>query len=87
MKILRFAIAGWLGCVGALAELTVGIAVSIHPAFAQLTPDNSLGQERSQVIPFNQNNDIIDGGAARGTNLFHSFQDFNVGVGKGVYFR
>jgi filamentous hemagglutinin family protein len=77
MKILRFSVAGWLGCVG---------AVSIHPAFAQLTPDDSLGKERSQVIPFNQNNDIIDGGAARGTNLFHSFQDFNVGVGRGVYF-
>ncbi|MEH2074275.1 MAG: filamentous hemagglutinin N-terminal domain-containing protein [Nostoc sp.] len=79
MKILRFSVAGWLGWVGA-------IAVSIHPTFAQLTPDNSLGKERSQVIPFNQNNDIIDGGAARGTNLFHSFQDFNVGVGRGVYF-
>ncbi|MCW5312368.1 filamentous hemagglutinin N-terminal domain-containing protein [Nostoc sp. KVJ3] len=79
MKILRFSIAGCLGGVGA-------IAVSIHPTFAQLTPDNSLGKERSQVIPFNQNNDLIQGGAARGTNLFHSFQDFNVGVGKGVYF-
>ncbi|MBE9002637.1 filamentous hemagglutinin N-terminal domain-containing protein [Nostoc sp. LEGE 12447] len=79
MKILRFSVAGWLGCVGA-------VAVSIHPAFAQLTPDNSLGKERSQVIPFNQNNDIIDGGAARGINLFHSFQDFNVGDGRGVYF-
>ncbi|MBC1221584.1 filamentous hemagglutinin N-terminal domain-containing protein [Nostoc sp. UCD121] len=79
MKILRFSIAGWLGWMGA-------IAVSIHPTFAQLTPDNSLGKERSQVIPFNQNNDIIDGGAARGTNLFHSFQDFNVGVSRGVYF-
>ncbi|MBD2522403.1 filamentous hemagglutinin N-terminal domain-containing protein [Nostoc sp. FACHB-133] len=79
MKILRFSVAGWLGCVGA-------VAVSIHPAFAQLTPDDSLGKERSQVIPFNQNNDIIDGGAARGINLFHSFQDFNVGVGRGVYF-
>ncbi|MEH1869358.1 MAG: filamentous hemagglutinin N-terminal domain-containing protein [Nostoc sp.] len=79
MKILRFSIAGWLGCVGA-------VAVSIHPALAQLTPDDSLGKERSQVVPFNQNNDIIDGGAARGTNLFHSFQDFNVGVGRGVYF-
>ncbi|MEJ6483474.1 filamentous hemagglutinin N-terminal domain-containing protein [Nostoc punctiforme UO1] len=77
MKILRFSVAGWLGCVG---------AVSIHPAFAQLTPDNSLGKERSQVVRFDQNNDIIDGGAARGTNLFHSFQDFNVGVGRGVYF-
>ncbi len=79
VKILRFGVAGLLWCVG-------GLAVSIHPTFAQLTPDNSLGQERSQVIPFNQNNDIIDGGAARGTNLFHSFQDFNVGVGRGVYF-
>ncbi|MBD2559724.1 filamentous hemagglutinin N-terminal domain-containing protein [Nostoc linckia FACHB-391] len=79
MKIWRFAVTGWLGCMGA-------ITVSIHPAFAQLTPDNSLGSERSQVIPFNQNNDIIDGGAARGTNLFHSFQDFNVGVDRGVYF-
>ncbi|MEH2027103.1 two-partner secretion domain-containing protein [Nostoc sp.] len=79
VKILRFAVTGWLGCVGA-------IAVSINPTFAQLTPDNSLVKERSQVIPFDQKNDIIDGGAARGTNLFHSFQDFNVGVGRGVYF-
>ncbi|MEH2203242.1 MAG: filamentous hemagglutinin N-terminal domain-containing protein [Nostoc sp.] len=79
VKIWRFAVTGWLGCVA-------GIAVFIHPAFAQLTPDNSLGKERSQVIPFDQKNDIINGGAARGTNLFHSFQDFNVGVGRGVYF-
>ncbi|MGF1934399.1 MAG: filamentous hemagglutinin N-terminal domain-containing protein [Nostoc sp. ChiQUE02] len=79
VKILQFALTGWLGCVGV-------IAVSIHPTLAQLTPDNSLGKERSQVIPFDQKNDIIDGGAARGTNLFHSFQDFNVGVGRGVYF-
>ncbi|MEH1827017.1 MAG: filamentous hemagglutinin N-terminal domain-containing protein [Nostoc sp.] len=76
MKILRFSVAG---CVGALV-------VSIHPTFAQLIPDNSLRQERSQVIPINQNNDRIEGGAARGTNLFHSFQDFNVGDGRGVYF-
>ncbi|MEH2439631.1 two-partner secretion domain-containing protein [Nostoc sp.] len=79
MNLLRFSVAGWLGWVGALA-------VSIHPTFAQLTPDNTLGKERSQVIPFDQKNDIINGGAARGTNLFHSFQDFNVGVGRGVYF-
>ncbi|MEH2082252.1 MAG: filamentous hemagglutinin N-terminal domain-containing protein [Nostoc sp.] len=79
MKTLWFAVTGWLGCVG-------GIAVSIYPAFAQLTPDNSLGKERSQVIPINTSNDRIEGGAARGTNLFHSFQDFNVGEGQGVYF-
>lgn len=86
VEILRFGVTGLLGCVGALAELTVGIAVSIHPTFAQLTPDNTLGIERSQVIPINKDNDGIVGGAARGTNLFHSFQDFNVGQGKGVYF-
>nr|WP_322719982.1 filamentous hemagglutinin N-terminal domain-containing protein [Nostoc sp. ChiQUE02]MDZ8233041.1 filamentous hemagglutinin N-terminal domain-containing protein [Nostoc sp. ChiQUE02] len=86
VKIWRFAVTRWVGCVGPLVELTVSIAVSIHPSFAQLTPDNSLGKERSQVIPFDQKNDIIDGGAARGINLFHSFQDFNVGDGRGVYF-
>ncbi|WP_443689871.1 two-partner secretion domain-containing protein [Nostoc mirabile] len=79
MKILRFGIAELLGCVGA-------IAVSIHPSFAQLTPDNTLGIERSQVVPIDKDNDRIGGGAARGINLFHSFQDFNVGVGRGVYF-
>ncbi|MEH1906191.1 two-partner secretion domain-containing protein [Nostoc sp.] len=79
VEILRFGVVGLLGCVGA-------IAVSISPTLAQLTPDNTLGIERSQVIPINTNNDRIGGGAARGTNLFHSFQDFNVGVGRGVYF-
>ncbi|MHC5932913.1 two-partner secretion domain-containing protein [Nostoc sp.] len=79
VEILRFRLRGLLVCVGA-------IAVSIPPTFAQLTRDNTLGKERSQVIPINTNNDRIEGGAARGTNLFHSFQDFNVGVGRGVYF-
>ncbi|MEH2258665.1 hypothetical protein [Nostoc sp.] len=69
VKIWPIAVTGWLGCV-------VGIAVSIHPAFAQLTPDNSLGKERSQVIPINTNNDHIEGGAAHGANLFHSYSRF-----------
>jgi filamentous hemagglutinin family protein len=30
--------------------------------------------------------DRIDGGALRGNNLFHSFLEFNVGEGRGVYF-
>jgi filamentous hemagglutinin family protein len=30
--------------------------------------------------------DRIDGGAVRGINLFHSFLEFNVGVGRGAYF-
>ena len=57
---------------------------------AQIVPDNTLGSESSTV---NSNvgisgleSDLIDGGATRGTNLFHSFQEFNIREGKGAYF-
>jgi filamentous hemagglutinin family protein len=60
------------------------------PANAQITPDNTLGKESSQ---FNQNvlinglnADKIDGGATRGSNLFHSFSQFNINDGQRVYF-
>jgi filamentous hemagglutinin family protein len=59
-------------------------------ATAQMIPDNSLGNENSVVVP-NQNirgieSDRIDGGAIRGSNLFHSFQEFNIDNGRGAYF-
>ncbi|WP_225880363.1 two-partner secretion domain-containing protein [Anabaenopsis elenkinii] len=51
---------------------------------AQLTPDNSLNSTvRNDTV---NNRDIIEGGAIRGSNLFHSFTDFNVGADRGVYF-
>jgi filamentous hemagglutinin family protein len=53
---------------------------------AQLTPDNTLGAESSVITKVNEVKDIIHGGATRGANLFHSFQEFNIGVGKSVYF-
>ncbi|MEH2231139.1 MAG: filamentous hemagglutinin N-terminal domain-containing protein [Nostoc sp.] len=60
------------------------------PAYAQITPDNTLGAEASQL---NQNliingalGDKIDGGAIRGSNLFHSFSEFNIENGQRVYF-
>ena len=56
------------------------------PAAAQLTPDNTLGAENSVVTPVDPTRDRIDGGAARGSNLFHSFQEFNVDAGRSVYF-
>ncbi|MBH8571759.1 filamentous hemagglutinin N-terminal domain-containing protein [Nostocaceae cyanobacterium CENA369] len=52
----------------------------------QITPDNTLGSESSTVTPQNQLVDKVDGGAIRGSNLFHSFQEFNVGEGRSVYF-
>jgi filamentous hemagglutinin family protein len=53
---------------------------------AQIVPDGTLGAERSRVTPINPNTERIDGGAIRGTNLFHSFQEFSIGEGRGAYF-
>ncbi|GFE70793.1 filamentous hemagglutinin N-terminal domain-containing protein [Chroococcus sp. FPU101] len=53
---------------------------------AQVIPDQTLGNEKSSVNPIDTLNDRIDGGARRGGNLFHSFQEFNIKEGKGVLF-
>ncbi|MBD2204533.1 filamentous hemagglutinin N-terminal domain-containing protein [Calothrix sp. FACHB-1219] len=62
----------------------------LSPAQAQITPDNTLGAESSRLTPNvlinNANADQIDGGAQRGSNLFHSFSDFNINNGQRVYF-
>ncbi|MFW5766152.1 MAG: filamentous hemagglutinin N-terminal domain-containing protein, partial [Coleofasciculus sp.] len=56
---------------------------------AQVIPDDTLGAESSVVTPDVIReilSDRIDGGATRGANLFHSFLEFNIGEGRGVYF-
>ncbi|WP_199249897.1 filamentous hemagglutinin N-terminal domain-containing protein [[Phormidium] sp. ETS-05] len=63
----------------------------INPDLAQgqIIPDNSLGNESSRITPMTINGlptDRIDGGAIRGSNLFHSFSEFNIEAGKGAYF-
>jgi filamentous hemagglutinin family protein len=55
-------------------------------AFSQVTPDNTLGDESSVVNTRDATSDSIDGGAIREQNLFHSFEEFNVGEDRGVYF-
>ncbi|NEO95606.1 MAG: filamentous hemagglutinin N-terminal domain-containing protein, partial [Moorea sp. SIO3G5] len=59
-------------------------------ALGQITPDNTLGKVSSVVTPnVNVNGDLadlIEGGAIRDSNLFHSFSDFNVGEMGRVYF-
>ncbi|MEH2124054.1 S-layer family protein [Nostoc sp.] len=75
------------GIIGVLAQ---GIFCSENHALAQITPDRTLGNNSSIITP-NVNikgsaADRIDGGATRGTNLFHSFQEFNVGELQRVYF-
>ncbi|MDY6782053.1 MAG: filamentous hemagglutinin N-terminal domain-containing protein, partial [Cyanobacteriota bacterium] len=51
-----------------------------------LQPDNTLGAESSVVTPLAPTQDVVEGGAARGANLFHSFSEFNVNTGASVYF-
>ena len=68
---------------------TLGCLIPLA-AEAQITPDDSLGDESSVVTPLDSEGfavDRIDGGATRGTGLFHSFQDFNVDAGRGAYFN
>ncbi|NEO48572.1 MAG: filamentous hemagglutinin N-terminal domain-containing protein [Moorea sp. SIO4A3] len=67
-----------------------GITHSVNPALAQIVPDHSLGDNPSVVKPNVEVKglpaDLIEGGATRGDNLFHSFSDFNVGDLQRVYF-
>ncbi|BAY29253.1 filamentous hemagglutinin outer membrane protein [Nostoc carneum NIES-2107] len=74
--------------LGGLAMLS--IALPHTSALAQITPDETLGAERSVITP-NVNikgatADQIEGGAIRGSNLFHSFSEFNIQDGQRVYF-
>ena len=77
---------GILAGSGAIAW-ALGLAPGV---VAQITPDHSLGGESSFVTPNVVSErgiiDRIDGGAVRGSSLFHSFQDFNVGNLQRVYF-
>ena len=65
---------------------TLGLMTGVR---AQITPDNSLGAENSNINPDSIQGisfDRIGGGATRGANLFHSFREFNVNNGQLVYF-
>jgi filamentous hemagglutinin family protein len=71
-------------------DITLGLVFAlafIKPASPQVIPDNSLGKDNSIVNPSTPNTDIINGGVTRGSNLFHSFQEFSIPTGKGVIFN
>jgi len=78
--------------LGLAISLVMGNALNLkNCALSQSLPvaDRTLSSESSVVTtnlgdgsPTHQ----IDGGVIRGTNLFHSFQEFNVSEGERVYF-
>ncbi|MEQ8384647.1 MAG: filamentous hemagglutinin N-terminal domain-containing protein [Coleofasciculus sp. A1-SPW-01] len=74
---------------GLLCWLSGIISLSGTAAVAQIQVDDTLGAERSIVTPLDGLGlpiDLIDQGAQRGTNLFHSFLELNVDANRGVYF-
>jgi filamentous hemagglutinin family protein len=83
---------GWqLALAGSLALVEAFTGGVNNSAFAQIIPDRTLGDERSIVKPYLPNFpdaplDKIEGGAIRGANLFHSFEQFNVSEGRTAFF-
>ena len=62
--------------------------LAAFPAVAQIVPDSSLGSESSIITPDASNSlrELVEGGAVRGNNLFHSFDRFSIPQGSEAYF-
>ncbi|MBD2304066.1 filamentous hemagglutinin N-terminal domain-containing protein [Chroococcidiopsis sp. FACHB-1243] len=56
------------------------------PPDSQLRPDNTLGVDNSTVNSSPDGIDRISGGATRGSNLFHSFEQFSIPNGRAALF-
>ena len=81
----------WSWQVGLSAGITISGLLWADCGVTQLRPiaDETLGEERSIVTSFEENGipgDQITGGARRGANLFHSFQEFSIDQGRVAYF-
>lgn len=78
----------WLSVAG--LGSAVGLALfPVSAAWAQIVPDDTLGDESPVVIPGEIDGaaaELIEAGAMRESNLFHSFLEFDVGEGQRVYF-
>jgi filamentous hemagglutinin family protein len=76
--------------IGITLAATSGALFCWNDVAAQVVLDRTMGAESSIVTPNVEikglPSDRIDGGAIRGADLFHSFQEFNVREGRGVYF-
>ncbi|GAB4460461.1 MAG: hypothetical protein OHK0037_07760 [Elainellaceae cyanobacterium] len=79
--------------VTAIALMAALGLLTALPSTAQaqaILEDGTLGAESSvvtrDVLIRGILSDRIDGGARRGANLFHSFEQFNIDAGRGAYF-
>ena len=71
--------------IGIISLLLWSEFVEDSAAQNQIIPDSMLPGE-SSIIDTQGSVTFIEGGATRGENLFHSFDEFNIPAGKGAYF-
>ncbi len=80
----------WQPAFGQLLHILIalgGLNIQLpKPLLAQIIPDNTLGNENSLVNSIDEQVHLIEGGAIRDSNLFHSFFEFNIGEGNSAYF-
>ncbi|MCC5649794.1 filamentous hemagglutinin N-terminal domain-containing protein [Nostoc sp. XA013] len=82
----------WCWELGIVSTLAIAGVLTLFESFAlaQIQKDGTLGSESSIITPKpidGQPIDQIDGGAVRGTNLFHSFEQFSVPTGSTAHFN
>jgi filamentous hemagglutinin family protein len=82
----------WYWNLGIVSTLAIAGVLTYYESFAlaDIQKDDTLGSESSIITPKlidGHPTDQIDGGAVRGTNLFHSFENFSVSAGKTAYFN
>jgi filamentous hemagglutinin family protein len=69
-----------------LSGTAVWVLGCAQPIAAQVIPDNTLPRAEQTQVTGNPNFQI-DGGARRGGNLFHSFEQFSVPTGGSAFFN
>ncbi|QMS91279.1 S-layer family protein [Nostoc edaphicum CCNP1411] len=82
----------WCWELGIVSTLAIAGVLTFFENFAlaQIQRDGTLGSESSIITPKlidGQSIDQIDGGAVRGTNLYHSFEQFSVSAGSTAHFN
>ncbi|QLE46952.1 filamentous hemagglutinin N-terminal domain-containing protein [Nostoc sp. C057] len=82
----------WYWELGIVSTLAIAGVLTFFESFvlAQIQKDGTLESESSIITPKlidGQLIDQIDGGAVRGTNLFHSFEQFSVSAERTAYFN
>ena len=66
-----------------LFSSVLGFCLYINPVHGQIVPDNTTN---TSITNNCQNACNITGGTVAGDNLFHSFDQFNIGTGESAYF-